>query len=89
MPFNFSELTPDHEYFQGYNRRGRNFRKRYVKENGGDFTHNNGVWEWMGETPTFVPEPEPVQEVAPEPEPVIATAVTTETEGEVEEDEDI
>ncbi len=41
--FNFSNLTSDDKLFQK-GRTGRNFRKRYVQENGGEWTNESGVW---------------------------------------------
>ena len=44
---NYNEATLDHPKFQQNTPAGRSWRKRYSKENGGEWT-NNGTWDWSG-----------------------------------------
>ena len=43
----YKTATLDHPKFQQNTPAGRSWRKRYSKENGGEWT-NNGTWDWSG-----------------------------------------
>jgi|TARA_R110000824_G_scaffold298301_1_gene486527 hypothetical protein len=44
---NFNEATLEHPKFQQNTPAGRSWRKRYTKENGGEWA-NDGTWSWSG-----------------------------------------
>ena len=66
MP-NYNTVTVDDSTFQQNNRIGRNWRKRYTNENGGEWA-NDGTWNWSGSVRTPAPEPVVVEEPVVEEE---------------------
>ena len=78
----YKTATLDHPKFQQNTPAGRSWRKRYSKENGGEWA-NDGTWNWSGSVRTPAPEPVAVEE------PVVEEEVEEEEEEleEVEEEE--
>ncbi len=59
MP-NYSNSTLNDLTFQRNDRVGRSWRKRYVKENGGDFVQSGDTWTWGDGTPAKVFAPKKI-----------------------------
>ena len=79
---NYNTSTLDHPTFQHNTPAGRSWRKRYSKENGGEWA-NDGTWNWSGSVKTPAPKPVAVVE-----DPVVEVEEPEVEEEEVEEEEE-
>ena len=58
----YNSATVDSKTFQQNTPSGRGWRKRYVKDNGGEWTRGDDTWTWSGSVRTPAPEPVVVEE---------------------------
>ena len=62
----YNSATVDSKTFQENTPSGRGWRKRYVKENGGEWTRGDDTWTWSGGA-VSKPKPSYVTPVAEKP----------------------